>query len=133
MTYKALLEKLQNLPQDRLNDTVAVYNASTGDFLSVYDSDVSTDVATDIIPADTFYLVVQENEDKAYKQQLMEKLHQATLAYEATDLGEDEGKWSAAWAPWHALWMEAHELCEQDGDWTEFNAIAKGTYHVPCN
>ena len=129
MTYKNLLEKLQNLPKDRLNDTVAVYNASTGEFLSVYDSDVTTAVATDIVPEDTFYLVVQENEetneppvDKAYKQQLLEKLRQASKVYDLVDT-KDEAAWNQAWAAWTPLWMEAHDLCEQDGDFEEFNEI----------
>ena len=126
MTYKNLLEKLQSLPKDRLNDTVAVYNASTGEFLSVYDSDVTTAVATDIVPEDTFYLVVQEKEeppvDKAYKQQLLEKLRQASKVYDLVDT-KDEAAWNKAWAAWNPLWMEAHDLCEQDGDFEEFNEI----------
>jgi hypothetical protein len=35
MTYKQLLEKLQNLPADRLNDTVTVWNVWEDEFTSV--------------------------------------------------------------------------------------------------
>lgn len=62
MTYKQLIEKLQALPPARLNDDIAIYNTSIGEFQTVHASDIATDIATDILDEGHFYLVVQDNE-----------------------------------------------------------------------
>lgn len=73
--------------------------------------------------------MITENMDKTYKQQVLEKLHQASLAYDAVDV-KDEAAWDQAWEVWHPLWMEALEICEEDKDFDDFNAINAGSWGV---
>jgi hypothetical protein len=37
MTYKELIEKLNKLPEERLNDNITVYDSGTDEYVGVYD------------------------------------------------------------------------------------------------
>jgi hypothetical protein len=58
MTYKELIEELQKLPEDRLNDTVTVYDPEQDDFCSVNHTSIALEKFNDVLDPGHAYLVL---------------------------------------------------------------------------
>ena len=58
MTYAELLNALYELPKDRLEDTVTVYNPDTNDFCAINHSEVANEKDNDVLDPGHFYLVL---------------------------------------------------------------------------
>jgi hypothetical protein len=59
MTYKELLEQLQNLPQERLDDTVTVFDSYTDEYTAIIDTDVANEEFCDVLDQGHFYLIMK--------------------------------------------------------------------------
>jgi hypothetical protein len=59
MTYKQLLEELQELPTDRLNDTVTVFEPYEDEFIAVTSTGIASERTVDVLDAGHFYLVLK--------------------------------------------------------------------------
>lgn len=59
MTYKDLLQQLQNLPEDRLNDNVTVLDPYGDEFIAVIDTAEAKDEENDVLDDGHFYLVLK--------------------------------------------------------------------------
>ena len=59
MTYKELLEQLQNLPQERLEDTVTVFDSYTDEYTAIIDTDVANEEFCDVLDQGHFYLIMK--------------------------------------------------------------------------
>ena len=56
MTYKDLLQQLQNLPEDRLNDTVTVHDPYGDEFIAVIAGVIAQDYTNDVLDSGHYYL-----------------------------------------------------------------------------
>ena len=59
MSYKELLEQLQNLPQERLEDTVTVFDSYTDEYTAIIDTDVANEEFCDVLDQGHFYLIMK--------------------------------------------------------------------------
>ena len=59
MTYKQLLEELQQLPPERLEDTVTVHDPYEFEFIAVVHSRTAEEEYCDVIDPGHFYLVLK--------------------------------------------------------------------------
>ena len=59
MTYKQLLEQLQQLPEERLEDTVTVYDTHTDEYVAAIDTDKATEEFCDVLDPGHFYLILK--------------------------------------------------------------------------
>ena len=59
MSYKELLEQLQNLPQERLDDTVTVFDSYTDEYTAIIDTDVANEEFCDVLDPGHFYLIMK--------------------------------------------------------------------------
>ena len=59
MTYKELLEQLQNLTPEHLDQTVTVLDTYTDEFTAIVDTDVVNEQITDALDPDHFYLIMK--------------------------------------------------------------------------
>ena len=60
MTYKQLLDKLNNIPEQRLNDHVTVYDHGTGEFMGVQ-AFLIADQTQDVLDEGHIYLTMNSN------------------------------------------------------------------------
>lgn len=58
MTYKELLDRLNQLPAERLHDTVTVYCQYMDEYTAVTGADVSDEADTDVLDHNHFYLIL---------------------------------------------------------------------------
>lgn len=59
MTYKELLEQLQNLPQERLEDTVTVHDPYQDEMIAVVHAETAEEDDCDVLDPGHFYLVLK--------------------------------------------------------------------------
>ena len=59
MTYKELLETLQNLPADRLNDTVTVYEPYEQEYIAVVHTATAQEEDNDVLDPGHLFLVLK--------------------------------------------------------------------------
>ena len=60
MTYKQLLEQLQNLPQERLEDTVTIHDPYQDEMIAVAHTETAEEDDCDVLDPGHFYLVLQQ-------------------------------------------------------------------------
>ncbi len=59
MSYKELLEQLQNIPQEHLDDTVTVFDSYTDEYTAIIDTDVANEEFCDVLDPGHFYLIMK--------------------------------------------------------------------------
>ena len=59
MTYKQLLEQLQQLSPERLEDTVTVYDSYTDEYTASIDTNVANEEFCDVLDQGHFYLILK--------------------------------------------------------------------------
>jgi len=59
MTYKELLEQLQQLPSGNLDDTVTVYDSYEGRMIAVVHTETAEEDDCDVLDPGHFYLVLK--------------------------------------------------------------------------
>jgi len=59
MTYKQLLEELQKLPEDRLGDTITVYDPDRDDYCAINHVAIATEAENDVLDEGHTYLVLR--------------------------------------------------------------------------
>ena len=59
MTYKELIEQLQQLPPERLEDTVTVHDPYQDEMIAVVHAETATEDDTDVLDPGHFYLVLK--------------------------------------------------------------------------
>lgn len=59
MTYKQLLEELQQLPPECLEDTATVYDSYTDEYTAIVDTDVANEEFCDVLDQGHFYLILK--------------------------------------------------------------------------
>lgn len=58
MTYKELLEQLQQLPQERLEDTVTVHDPYQDEMIAVVHTETAEEDDCDVLDPGHFYLIM---------------------------------------------------------------------------
>ena len=58
MTYKELLNRLNQLPTERLDDTVTVYCQYMDEYTEIIGADVSDEADTNVLDHNHFYLIL---------------------------------------------------------------------------
>ena len=59
MTYQDLLDRIQQLPPDRLQDTVTVYDPYEDEYIAVIGTDVCDEADNDVIDHNHLYLILK--------------------------------------------------------------------------
>lgn len=59
MTYKELLKQIQELPPQRLEDTVTVFDPYEEEYIAVIDTDFSTPSENDVLDEGHFFLILK--------------------------------------------------------------------------
>lgn len=59
MTYQDLLDRIQQLPPDRLQDTVTVYDPYEDEYIAVIGTDVCDEADNDVIDHNQLYLILK--------------------------------------------------------------------------
>jgi hypothetical protein len=59
MTYKDLLEELQNMDEKQLEETVTVYDSYTDEYTAVVDTDKATEEFCDVLDEGHTYLILK--------------------------------------------------------------------------
>lgn len=59
MTYQDLLDRIQQLPPDRLRDTVTVYDPYEDEYIAVIGTDVCDEADNDVIDHNHLYLILK--------------------------------------------------------------------------
>lgn len=59
MTYRQLLQELQNLPEDRLNDTVTVHDPYEVEFIPVVHTNIASEIDNDVLDPGHLFLVLK--------------------------------------------------------------------------
>lgn len=59
MTYRQLLEVLQNIPDERLDDTVTVHEPYEDEFIAVVHTETSSEEDNDVLDDGHLYLVLK--------------------------------------------------------------------------
>ena len=59
MTYKELFEQLQQLPPERLEDTVTVHDPYEDEMIAVVHAETATEDDIDVLDPGHFYLVLK--------------------------------------------------------------------------
>ena len=59
MTYKELIEQLQQLPSERLEDTVTVHDPYEDEMIAVVHAETATEDDIDVLDPGHFYLVLK--------------------------------------------------------------------------
>jgi|LakMenEpi03Aug12_release.lakeMendotaPanAssembly.Ray.scaffolds.fasta_scaffold3496710_1 hypothetical protein len=59
MTYQELLERLKQLPAERLQDTVTAYDPYEDEFIAVIGTEISDEADNDVIDPGHFYVILK--------------------------------------------------------------------------
>jgi hypothetical protein len=59
MTYQDLLDRIQQLPPDRLQDTVTVYDPYEDEYIAAIGTDVCDEADNDVIDHNHLYLILK--------------------------------------------------------------------------
>jgi hypothetical protein len=59
MTYQQLLEQLQQLPQERLQDTVTVLDPYESEYIAVFDTNTADPAVNDVLDEGHFFLILK--------------------------------------------------------------------------
>ena len=59
MTYQELLDRIKQLPPDRLQDTVTVYDPYEDEYIAVIGTDVCDEADNDVIDHNHLYLILK--------------------------------------------------------------------------